>query len=399
MKKHLIILLMLALAMPFVQGQKGCGGAIQFGDEEGVEAQVSEAEPYDDTMAGGHSFVPPGPVGILIPSQTPDVGEGEGGDSSGDDLPDCGAYMPDGSSVAFSIDASMLEQLSMDASVMQLYEPMIQNALDKLNLNLDAKVFVSLADNACFSCEMPPIGAAPVAMWKPASCVSMLGINVFKAGFDLKANFKTPVEADENLIFKLSDSLFAAQIASNIVAFGSKDLVAKAKLSAHAQSNLFMSQKKLFEPALLFFSAKAALAESLLMNRTFSPFRALPQLSAYFNSVDSKNLTCAGALAFMTPAISAAAFDGEKVVMSAALANMEYDEFVMFIQSYAEARDSLNLRSETQQLKESAGQELMQNTGEARAVPAQSDALMKNESEKREFVQPAEQYDINRNAQ
>ena len=339
MKKHILILVILALALPFLQGSNGCSGSVEFPLEgdfpiEGDLAQMEIMDQADVAAVEQASLEPQvdyaGPVGIMqFESAEEPV---EGSEEPPAEHIDSGVYIPDDAELSIKLNANLIEQISMDRSVFDAYADIFRKFASMLNIDVSVGDFIAALDNVSFACDMDQNIADA---WNMRSCKGLVAIAVFDADaanvVGMLDSAFAGLEIDENGSYKLKENIVGRKIADNVYAFGTQDYVNQGMLAK--MDNLFMVEKKNFEPSAMFFSANGAIADNVLANKMFAAFNILPQVNQYIQMNDAIKMDYLGGVEYVKhPSVAAAAYVIADNIMPIKVAlAMSYENLVEFI--------------------------------------------------------------------
>ena len=358
MKKHILILMILAMSLPFLQGSNGCSGSVEFPleGELPLEGEVDIMDQADVAVVEQAPLEPQvdyaGPVGIMQPEEPaePALEPAKHIDS--------GVYIPDDSDKAalgmmrMKLNANLIEQISMDRAVFDAYANIFEKFASMLNIDVPVENFIAALDNVSFACDMDQ---NIVDAWNIRSCKGLVAIAVFDADATdvvgmLDYSFAR-LEIDENGSYKLKDNIVGnivgRKIADNVYAFGTPDYVNQGMLAK--TDNLFMVEKVNFEPSAMIFSANGAIADNVLANKMFAAFNVLPQVMRYIRMNDAIKMDYLGGVEYVNnPSIAAAAYVIADNIMPIKIAlAMSYENLVEFIKSQERAVDTKDSFSAT----------------------------------------------------
>jgi|GEM_PF-5068520 len=336
MRKHIVALLILALAVPFLQGQKGCaGGAITMPGEEGAQVEVDAGgsdlvideaadEVGEERMRGPSNIMkPPRQENVPLPAVNRTL---------------CTQYVEMKELQAF-IDFESLEIASMDQVIMEKFDDFVSGLGASLGLSMSPRELLAALDNACVVCDMARSAnrgeeVSVSDSFDFSQCSGLLGIDVFDDRFILTEQIQTDLIVDENGFYRISENFSAAQLADNVVAFGTVEML-KAVANVSPAKNAFTLQYEEFAPSALFVSMDAQIAPGALQNNMFAVFTAVAQVNEYLaaNIDDLKGASYRAALNFVEPiyAIAAAVFDGDTKLIASAVSADSYDALIQLI--------------------------------------------------------------------
>ncbi len=334
MKKHLIVLFILAISLPFIQGQKGCaGGAIEMPGEESAEVAVdaqAQVEPMVDTatadLGDGGEGGNDGPANIMTGNNVPqDSGEP-------DEAGDCSRYMPNDFTLRIALDAARLENVMSDPNIFPKFEEALKNALP---LNIDPADLLAKLDSVCLACQINPVDAAAGSAWSPKQCEKLIAVDVFNEDFLLANVMPASMPMDDAGFYKVSEKLVLFQMASNIIVFGSADEVKKAvSLGVAPAESAFSRQIATFSPASFALSVQGANAESVLNNPMLSILRAAMPAAVQVFMSDAEALAkrhLIGALDFSLFSAGVAVLEGESMIFRSGSIAADYEGFVSML--------------------------------------------------------------------
>ena len=114
MKKHILILMILAMSLPFLQGSNGCSGSVEFPleGELPLEGETDISDQADVAVVEQTPLEPQvdfaGPVGIMQPEEPAEpVLEPE-------KHIDSGVYIPDDAEMRIKLNANLIERTDLE---------------------------------------------------------------------------------------------------------------------------------------------------------------------------------------------------------------------------------------------------------------------------------------------
>ncbi len=344
MKKHLIVLLILAVSLPFIQGQKGCaGGAIEMPGEESAEVAVdaqAQVEPMVDTadLEDGGEGGNDGPANIMTGDDVPEE-SGEPGKPGGpNEVGNCSRYMPNDFTLRIALDAARLENVMADPNMFPKFEETLKNALP---LNIDAADLIAKLDSACLACQvitdarLDASTATSGSAWSLKQCEKLIAVDVFNEDFLLANVMPASMPMDDAGFYKVSEKFVMSQVTPNVIAFGSVEEVKKAvALGASPAESAFTRQIAVFSPASFALSVRGAKAESVLNHPMLSMLRAaMPAALQVFMS-DAEALAkrhLIGALDFSLFSAGVAVLEGESMIFRSGSIAADYEGFIAML--------------------------------------------------------------------
>jgi hypothetical protein len=345
MKRYTIILVLLVAFYPFIGGQKGCGGSIQFGEEGAVEDVA-----IDSSSLQGAQKIPDNTG--LFPEGEGDEGEDEPGttdivcpDPDPNQPPTGLSYLPKGADIYMVIDAARLmkyvDQIKGIGGFSAVMGQINEN-IENLNLGVTAKEIAEKLDHVCFACVLAPPDASTSLKNEPFRfkvCEQLVFVDVFKEPFSLEEmilSMGAEVMKDNMGRINLTDKLLAVQAADNVVVVGTSILKDVQGSAVTYAGNMTKTE----------FSLMARVAPStvslLTTNRAMKYFRGaefmkffMPMLNLVKFDFESRILS---ALDFADRAsVSMAVFDissaEEGTLVMKAFMDMDYEEFQFLISS------------------------------------------------------------------